>query len=152
MTAPEQLIAAGAPLWITILVIVLPMFMTFSKSMGKVPGVLGALSRRWQTRQLRDVERSEDLDMAIKEAVKRRVEEEMKPIQERMRRLEERLAASDEEIALRDEYILVQARYIRGVVEVAIERGFEGLEEPPARFTQWIRARGRIDGHDPQRE
>lgn len=137
--AADQLIAVGAPVWLTIVVIVIPMLLTFSKAAGRLPGVLGAASRWWQTRQLREVERSEDLDKAIEAAVKRRVEEELAPIRDRMQRMEDRLKAAEEEVELRDEYILIQARHNRNIQEWAIENGHE-LPPPPAppRFTQWV--------------
>ncbi|NEJ47660.1 hypothetical protein, partial [Rhizobium leguminosarum] len=71
MDAVDQLVAIGAPLWITIIVVVAPMLLTFTKAAGQIPGALGAASRWWHTRQLREVERAEDLDKAIEEAVKR---------------------------------------------------------------------------------
>ncbi|AWB84768.1 hypothetical protein [Corynebacterium liangguodongii] len=152
-TAVDQLVAAGAPVWLTIIVIITPMLLTFSKAAGRLPGVLGAASRWWQTRQLREVERAEDLDKAIDAAVKRRVEEELAPIRDRMRRMEERLKVQEDEIALRDEYILLQARHARNVAEWAIENGHE-LPPPPAppRFTQWVIDRKRRPGDPPQRE
>lgn len=153
MDAVDQLVAIGAPLWITIIVVVAPMLLTFTKAAGQIPGALGAASRWWHTRQLREVERAEDLDKAIEEAVKRRVEEELGPIRARMERMEKRLITAEEEIALRDEYILLQARHSRNVQEWAIEHGHE-LPPPPAppRFTQWVIDKKRRDGDQPQRE
>lgn len=151
--AADQLIAVGAPVWLTIIAIVTPMLLTFSKAAGRLPGVLGAASRWWQTRQLREVERAEDLDKAIEAAVKRRVEEELAPIRERMQRMEDRLKTQEEEIALRDEYILLQARHARHIQEWAIEYGHE-LPPPPAppRFTQWVIDKKRAEGDSPKRE
>ena len=153
MDAVDQLVAIGAPLWITIIVVVAPMLLTFTKAAGQIPGALGAASRWWHTRQLREVERAEDLDKAIEEAVKRRVEEELGPIRARMERMEKRLITAEEEIALRDEYILLQARHSRNVQEWAIEHGHE-LPPPPAppRFTQWVIDKNRRDGTRPKRE
>ena len=153
MTAVDQLIAVGAPLWIVIIIIVAPMALTFSKAAGNIPGLLGAASRWWHTRQLREVERAEDLDKAIDTAVKRRVEEELAPIRERMQRMEDRLKTQEEEIALRDEYILLQARHARHIQEWAIEHGHV-IPPPPAppRFTQWVIDKKRRAGEPPQRE
>ncbi len=154
MTAVDQLIAAGAPLWIVIAVVVAPMLLTFSKEAGKLPGFLGAASRWWHTRQLREVQRSEDLDKAIEKAVRRRVEEEVTPIRDRMQRLEERLRSAEEEVALRDEYILENVEWSRGVQEWAAEKGYELPKEPPRppRFSPWVLERRRREGEDPKRE
>ncbi|GEM_PF-3086969 len=154
MTAVDQLIAAGAPLWIVIAVVVGPMLLTFSKEAGKLPGFLGAASRWWHTRQLREVERSEDLDKAIEAAVRRRVEEELAPIRDRMQRMEDRLRDAEQEVALRDEYILEGVRWNRSVQEWAAEKGYELPSEPPIppRFTQWVIDRKRRAGDPPQRE
>ena len=160
MTAVDQLIAVGAPLWIVIIVIVAPMALTFSKAAGNIPGALGAASRWWHTRQLREVERSEDLDKAIEDAVARRVEVELAPIRDQMKRMEQRLkcaeseiARREEEIALRDEYILLQARHSRNIQEWAIENGHQlPPPPPPPRFTQWVIDKKRRDGTRPKRE
>ncbi|MCT1411639.1 hypothetical protein [Corynebacterium sanguinis] len=153
MDAVDQLIAIGAPLWLTIAVIVTPMALTFSKAAGQIPGALGAASRWWHTRQLREVERAEGLDKAIDAAVKRRVEVELAPFRDRMKRMEDRLADQEREIALRDEYILLQARHSRNIQEWAVEHGHE-LPPPPAppRFTQWVIDKKRAEGDSPKRE
>lgn len=151
--AADQLIAVGAPVWLTIVVIVTPMLLTFSKAAGRLPGVLGAASRWWQTRQLREVERSEDLDKAIEDAVARRVEMELAPIRDQMKRMEDRLRAAEEEVALRDEYILLQARHSRNIQEWAIENGHQlPPPPPPPRFTQWVIDKKRAEGDSPKRE
>ena len=154
MTVAEQLIAAGAPLWITIAAIITPMLMTFSKAAGNIPGVLGSASRWWHTRQIREVERAESLDKAIEEAVSRRVESEIAPIRDRMQRMEERLRVAEEEVALRDEYILEVAEWTRSVQEEAAEKGFVLPSEPPKppRFSLWVIDRRRREGDAPKRE
>ena len=153
MSAAEQLISVGAPLWIVIIVIVAPMALTFSKAAGQLPGALGSASRWWHTRQLREVERAEDLDKAIEEAVKRRVEAELAPIRDQMQRMETRLQSAEEEVALRDEYILLQARHSRNIQEWAIENGHVlPPPPPPPRFTQWVIDKKRREGDSPKRE
>lgn len=152
-TAADELVAIGAPVWLTIVVIITPMLLTFSKAAGRIPGLLGAASRWWHTRQLREVERAEDLDKATEVAVARRVEAELAPIRERMQRMEDRLKASEEEVALRDEYILLQSRHSRNIQEWSIENGHTlPPPPPPPRFTQWVIDKKRKEGDSSKRE
>ncbi len=153
MTAADQLRSIGAPVWLTVIVVMTSFLLSISKEAGRIPGILGAASRWWHTRQEREVLYARDLSKTIDEVVRERVEAELAPIRDRMQRMEDRLQSAEEEVALRDEYILLQARHTRNIQEWAIEHGYE-LPPPPAppRFTQWVIDKKRRDGDAPQRE
>lgn len=85
----------GTPVWIVALAVILAGAGFFSPFMAKVPGWLGAAARRWQDRQLHEVEREKSLQERIRDAVRDGVEGEvqlkLQPLQEQIAQLQRQL-------------------------------------------------------------
>lgn len=139
---------AGSPLWLVAAVVLTPLLLTFLKGLKDVAGPIGWLARRWDSRQVRAVEKLSDLDKAMQEAVDKRVELQVNPLRERVNELTEDLR-QEREIRERGE---VQIQLLRDYAIVATQREFQmaqylaknGLEMPPPPllpFNEWRQAR-----------
>ena len=135
---------AGTPVWLAILITLGPMILTLSKSAGKLPGILGEASRRWHGRQLAEIERSKNLDVAMRAEVARRVREEMAPLQEQIDRLQRELEAErearqeiDRENQQLQDYTVYVARRIFERREWAAATGITLPPPPLMPFRDW---------------
>lgn len=85
----------GTPVWVVAVAVIITGAVSLSPVMTKAPGALGALARRWQTRQLREVEREKSLQERIRDAVRDGVEGELRlrlqPLQEQVSQLQRQL-------------------------------------------------------------
>lgn len=128
----------GTPLWLVTAGTIIFLLGILSKQVAEWKNPLGALARWWQSRQLREVERSENLDQAIEAAVKRRVAEEVEPVMKRIKALEKWKKYAEREIGLRDKYAVEVARYISRLDQWSAARGLELPPPPLSPFYEWL--------------
>lgn len=147
----------GTPLWVVTIGIVLAMLGMFSKTMQEVKGPLGALARWWGARQVREIERSGDLNTAIEEEVRKRVESALDDVRDRITRLEDDLKNEREarrrdvaEIVLLREYAVEAAKREFALKQFAAANGLELPPPPLPTYQEWARARDQ-PGTDTQR-
>lgn len=82
---------AGTPIWITIILIVISAFLTFSERVAKISGPIGALARWWTSRQANAIRRGLSLEETINESVEKRVQMRVEPIQGQITDMRDRI-------------------------------------------------------------
>lgn len=71
----------GTPVWATVVLALLMMFLALSERVAKLRGPLGAVARWWNSRQLRELQGKRDLDAKIDEIADDRVKRQLESFQ-----------------------------------------------------------------------
>ena len=135
---------AGSPLWLVAAVVLTPLLLTFLKGLKDVAGPIGWLARRWDSRQVRAVEKMSDLDKAMQEAVDKRVEMQVKPLRERINELTDDLRQErevrergEEQISLLREYSILAVKREFQIAQYLAQNGLEMPPPPFPSFEEW---------------
>lgn len=89
----------GTPVWVTVGLVIISALLTFSERAAKLKGPLGAAARRWNNRQLLEIEHKLTVEEAIDKSVEKRVEMKMKPVNCQIFDMEKRIRNLREDLA-----------------------------------------------------
>lgn len=146
----------GAPLWLTIFVVISGTLLTVSERVAKISGPLGAAARWWQNRAIRKVDQIDSLSARIDDAVRKQVGRKLAPLQEQIdllkaeltavradlqREREEHSEAAEKlqrEIDLRDEWIVLAHRFKRKTAIAAAEHDLTLPVDDLPNFNDWL--------------
>ena len=106
----------GTPLWLIILIILVPSLLTFSEKASKIGGPLGSAARWWQNRQQRALER----DASVTAARMRIYEDELSELHEIVEGLREQIA--DSEARHREQRAYDRSQFARELEAAVVDR------------------------------